>query len=358
MSKPIRLIDTAGMTEERWLECRRHGADGSIPYTLGGSDIAVVLGISPWRSPYELYMIKKGRMQEPEKTNQHQLAMGHLLEPVVADCYAMMTGNTVINDTWMYQNTDHPYLLCDLDRVVITDADKDASVPLPKGSRGVLECKTCGFSSASHWAGGSHPDYYECQVRAYMATMDLDYADFAALWGNNPDRDFAHPRVLRSIPKENAMFEACDEFIWRLENDKPPEDPADGCPNPAAAFKALGQMYLKSGGRPIETLELPSHLADAAARLEELVAENAAIAKKKKENDNNISIQSLRLAALMEEYEHAVIETKTSRYLIDYVSTSRSSLDQKRLKEEKPELYSEYLKKTTSKSMKVRSESR
>ena len=34
MSAPIILCDTAGMTNERWLECRAHGPKGTIPYTV------------------------------------------------------------------------------------------------------------------------------------------------------------------------------------------------------------------------------------------------------------------------------------------------------------------------------------
>ena len=59
MAKPKILCDTAGMTRERWLECRMHGPNGDIPYTIGGSDVAAVFGLSPWTTPLELWMIKK-----------------------------------------------------------------------------------------------------------------------------------------------------------------------------------------------------------------------------------------------------------------------------------------------------------
>lgn len=83
MSAPIILCDTAGMTNERWLECRAHGPKGTIPYTVGGSDVAAIFGVSPWTTPLELWMIKKGRMKAPVKSNQEQLMMGHLLEPIL-----------------------------------------------------------------------------------------------------------------------------------------------------------------------------------------------------------------------------------------------------------------------------------
>ena len=54
MASPIILCDTAGMSNERWLECRAHGPKGDIEYTVGGSDVATIFGISPWTTPLEL----------------------------------------------------------------------------------------------------------------------------------------------------------------------------------------------------------------------------------------------------------------------------------------------------------------
>jgi len=116
MSKPISLCDTAGMTNERWLECRMHGPKGDIPYTVGGSDVAAIFGVSPWTTPMELWLIKKGRMKPAAKSNSNQLMMGHLLEPIAAYWYGQKTGNTVTEDTHLYQHADHPYALANFDR--------------------------------------------------------------------------------------------------------------------------------------------------------------------------------------------------------------------------------------------------
>lgn len=102
MASPIVLCDTAGMTNERWLECRMHGPKGDIPYTVGGSDVAAIFGVSPWTTPLELWMIKKGKMKPAVKANANQLQMGHFLEPIAAHFYAVKTGNTVFDDTNMY----------------------------------------------------------------------------------------------------------------------------------------------------------------------------------------------------------------------------------------------------------------
>ena len=98
MAAPILLCDTAGMSNDRWLECRMHGPKGDIPYTVGGSDVAAIFGVSPWTTPLELWMIKKGRMKPKPKDNADQLEMGHLLEPIAAHWYGKKSGNYVYED--------------------------------------------------------------------------------------------------------------------------------------------------------------------------------------------------------------------------------------------------------------------
>lgn len=111
MSAPIILCDTAGMTNEEWLEARMHGPHGKIPYTVGGSDVAAIFGVSPWTTPLELWNIKKGRMKPPKKANANQLEMGHLLEPIAAHWYAKKTGNIVTVDTLKNNWVDEIILL-------------------------------------------------------------------------------------------------------------------------------------------------------------------------------------------------------------------------------------------------------
>ena len=54
-------------------------------------------------------------IKTPIKANQDQLIMGHLLEPIAAYWYQQKTGNTVYNDTNLYQHADHPWALVDFD---------------------------------------------------------------------------------------------------------------------------------------------------------------------------------------------------------------------------------------------------
>ena len=231
MAAPNILCDTARMTNAQWLAARMHGPSGKIPYTVGGSDVAAVFGVSPWTTPLELWMIKKGRMKPPAKSNANQLEMGHLLEPIAAHWYAKKTGNRVYEDTNLYQHADHPYALANFDRRFERATD---------GEPGILECKSCTYHKASEWDDGAIPLYYELQLRFYLAVADVNIGSFSAIWGNNPDNDLAIPDITRDKAKEDMIFERLDEWIWSLEHDKPPTMSGVA---PQLALESLARIY-------------------------------------------------------------------------------------------------------------------
>lgn len=187
-------------------------------------------------------MIKKGKMKPAEKANAAQLEMGHLLEPIAAYWYAQKTGDTVTDDTNLYQHADHPYALADFDRRFTRSTD---------GEPGILECKSCSYHKAGDWLDGRYPLYYEFQLRYYLAVADVDIGAFSAIWGNNPDNDLATPRITRDKAKEDIIFERLEEWIWSLEHDKPPT--MDGVA-PKLALESLARIY-GSGKPALPTIE-------------------------------------------------------------------------------------------------------
>ena len=78
MAAPIILCNTAGMTEQEWLDCRMHGPKGDIPYTVGGSDVAAIFGLSPWMTPLELWKIKKGQLKPTKSACRPPLRLSKL----------------------------------------------------------------------------------------------------------------------------------------------------------------------------------------------------------------------------------------------------------------------------------------
>ena len=338
--KPIILCDTKGMSNERWLECRAHGPNGDIPYTVGGSDVAAIFGVSPWTTPLELWRIKKGLMKPPAKSNARQLQMGHLLEPIAAYWYQELTGNMVTDDTNMYQHAEHPYALADFDRRYVRASD---------GESGILECKSCSFHKADSWADGAYPLYYELQLRFYLAVADVQHGAFSAIWGNNPDNDLAIPEIERDQAKEDLIFEKLDRWIWGLEHDVPPTM-ADV--SPKLAMESLARIYGDSvAGLP--TVEFPSRLERPLRRILTLNNEIGGHKTEIKRLEKELETHSVAIAELMAEHEHGVLETTSDRILVDFVTRSRSGVDRKKLQAEHPDVYEEVKTVSTSRTLKV-----
>lgn len=98
----LRLASTKDMSRDEWLDVRKRG--------IGGSDAAAAVGISPWKSPLELWMEKTGRdgdIPKPDPNDEDSpLFWGSLLEPLVAELYSRRTGNKVRRVRSVLQHPD------------------------------------------------------------------------------------------------------------------------------------------------------------------------------------------------------------------------------------------------------------
>ena len=340
MAAPNILCDCTGMTNEMWLKCREHGPKGNIEYTVGGSDVATIFGLSPWTTPLELWMVKKGRMKPKSPPNPDQLAMGHMLEPIAAHFYAQRTGNTVTDDNYLYQHATLEYALANIDRRYKRKED---------GEGGVLECKSLTYHKAADWADGAIPIYYELQLRYYLAVLDKKHGAFSALWGNNPENDLATPHIERVQAKEDIIFEKLDRWIWSLRHDKPPtmEDV-----QPQLAMDALARIY-GAGKKGLPTIEFPRKYEPQLRKIAALQEENAQLKGAIKKNEEAIEAHSVRIAQLMKEHEHGILTTTTDKLLVDFVTSTSRRVSSEYLKQNYPSIYEEARKPSKNRKVKV-----
>ena len=85
---PLVLVETADLPEEEWLAYRRRG--------IGGSDVAAIMGISPFRTARDLYFGKRGIAPfEDNEGNWVAMKMGHFLEDLVAKIYLRRKSRSV-----------------------------------------------------------------------------------------------------------------------------------------------------------------------------------------------------------------------------------------------------------------------
>lgn len=128
----IRLVSTKELSREQWLAVRNGG--------IGSSDAAAALGLSPYKSPLELWLEKTNRKPPTDLSQSEAVYWGTVLEAIIANVYAERTGNKVRRINAVLQHPEHHHMLANLDRAV--------------GSDGVLEIKTAGPRSAPFWKRG------------------------------------------------------------------------------------------------------------------------------------------------------------------------------------------------------------
>lgn len=167
---------------------------------IGGTDIAAILGMSPWRSPFDVWLSKTGQLPAVPEDNRKR--WGKRLQRVIADAYAEETGRPI---EWLDRTFRHPTR-------PFQTWSPDALCT--RESRG-LDAKTCGFDQADKWGDtGTNqvPDYVALQNHWYLsAAEDRDFWDVALLVAGSDFRIFT---TARDIEVEGMILAAGEKF-WK-----------------------------------------------------------------------------------------------------------------------------------------------
>lgn len=166
----------------RWLAARGEG--------IGASEVATVLGISPFESPYHLACVKTKRIAPDNLDDNERVFWGLMLEDAIIHGYARRTSRVVVPFGLSLRSTIYPWLFATPDALVSESASDAAeliecvevlrqdpahSVALQSIAEALatqwcpLQIKNIGFGSAEHWTNGV-PDYYvaQCQSEAIV----------------------------------------------------------------------------------------------------------------------------------------------------------------------------------------------
>lgn len=141
---------------------------------IGASDAPVVMGVSPWRTRYQLWQ-EKLRLNEGQKENRAMI-YGKEMEEVARQAYEEYTGNIVSReekDTLVY-HSEKKFMMASLDGFVLKK-----SIP--------LEIKNVGEKDHFTAKKGKIPNKYYPQVQHQIACLNVDllhyfsyrYGDFA-----------------------------------------------------------------------------------------------------------------------------------------------------------------------------------
>jgi putative phage-type endonuclease len=219
---------------------------------LGGSDISSILGISPWKSQYKLYLEKIGEAPEEYDPRKEKIfARGKRLEPVIVEMLVdelQSRGHsvTVMARNERYVDKEHDFLACEIDVELAVDGE------LMNG-----EIKTVHSFAAKAWGEeGSDeiPLYYLSQVAYGLMIKPRKRAIVAALIGAD---DLRIHYVDRDQELINIIRTKAVEFWNRVMFRDPP---------PVESFEDVKHLYKQDKGLVIDACE---EMLDLCTRLRE-----------------------------------------------------------------------------------------
>lgn len=257
-------------TREDWLAERRTG--------IGGSDVAAILGLNEYESPYSVWADKLGLL--PPKDENEAMRQGRDLEGYVAQRFCEATGKRVRRVNRSLVHLEHTFMRANIDRDVV-------------GENAGLECKTTSLMNLKQYKSGEYPARYYCQCMHYMAVTGKAKWYLAVLVLNQGFYLFDIPRDDEEIA---ALVEAERDF-WKLVVDKTPP-PIDGSD---ATRRALDIVHPELDGEPPAALFGVETLIEERSRIK---AEISQLTRRVKEIDNGlVSELSGRDAGVAHGYE-------------------------------------------------------
>jgi putative phage-type endonuclease len=185
-------------TEAEWLAARREG--------ITASEIAVVMGLSPYESPFALYHRKRGGLAVADNG---AMRIGRFMEPLVCEMFGERYPGLLLagNGRELYAHPDRPWQMATPDRLLHEhDAGPDGLDVLLS----VLEAKTAGSYDGWGEDGSDEiPVHYRCQLLWQMDVMGVDAGYVACL--------FLHSRQLRVYEVALDDSAAADLKLMREE---------------------------------------------------------------------------------------------------------------------------------------------
>lgn len=288
---------------DKWLKTRNLG--------IGGSDAGAIMGMNPWKGPYELWLEKTGQVIPEDISGKESVYWGTVLEETVAEEFARRAEKRV-RRAGMMQNNENPWMLANVDRLVI-------------GEKAGLECKTTNAFSVKEWEADSLPDSYYWQCQHYMLVTGLPVWYIAVLIGGN-HFDF------KAIPKNDddvkALYDAENEF-WNKNVKERIMPEIDGSKSTKQAID-----YMHPESKDESKIDLTS---DA----DEYIQMIAGYKSQEKEMKSKITEYENKLKLMIGDNETGF----TNSHRITWKSQSgRITLDSKKIKEELPDVYEKYKK--------------
>ena len=226
---------------------------------IGGSEIAAIVGLSPWQSKFSLWHQKRGTIGKQDVNAG--MRWGTLLEPVICHVWADLHPEFVALSAGTYRHEERTWQLANCDRLLIDAKEFWQNEDVPSS---FLEVKTAHQYDAHEWGTGPEdvPPYYRCQVLWYMDVLELPEAHMAVLIGGSDYREY----VIRYNVDEAEWLREQGRLFWEsVKADEPP--PLDGS---EATYEAVRRLHPEINGEDADLdPALYARYVDSKALVEE-----------------------------------------------------------------------------------------
>ncbi|MGL4298575.1 MAG: YqaJ viral recombinase family protein [Candidatus Neomicrothrix subdominans] len=253
-----RTVATADAVRAEWLAWRRGG--------IGASDIAALLGLSPWSSPFAVWADKLALLPDEDLSDDDPREFGRRAEAMLGPWFADSTGLHLAGTQPWASNPAEPWMLATPDGVVVGRPNSNIDDAL-----GGLEIKV----EFDHRPWDDIPPHYQAQGQWQMAVTGWERVWFAVLHG----RRFRVYELKRDQADIDMMTDRARTF-WLdhvLARVAPPIDGSD------ATADVLRTLYPNADkGQTvelgIEAIELRDAYVDAKATAKDAEARAQAVA--------------------------------------------------------------------------------
>jgi putative phage-type endonuclease len=169
---------------------------------IGGSDVAAILGISPWKTALDVYLDKTTpRKEETDPGKQRVFNRGKRMEPYVIDLLAEETGLKIARRGERYRDQEFDFIAAEID----AEAESGENI----------EIKTVSPFKAKEWGEQQTdeiPVHYAAQAMHGLMVTGKDTCVFGVLIGGDDFRIYRIERdneTIAGIRKKEVDFWHC-----------------------------------------------------------------------------------------------------------------------------------------------------
>lgn len=287
---------------------------------LGGSDVAAILGVSPWRTPLDVYLDKiQPRQEETDPGRLKVLNRGKRMEPYVIDLLAEETGLEIVRRGERYLDPELDFVAAEIDAESATGEN--------------IEIKTVSPFKANEWGeeqSDEIPLHYAAQAMHGLMVTSREVCIFGVLIGGD---DFRVYRIERDDVTIDAIRRKEIEFWSRIQ--------ARQAPEPSTVSDVFRLFGTKDSGIAVEA---PDALHADVIALKSLKDDA-------KRLDAQIELREERIKLHMAD---ASILTMNGQPVVTWKEQSSKRFDQAAFKAAQPDLYEKFIKTTTSRVFRLK----